>query len=142
MDVLHFQAMLGHASLDMVQHYAGMIDEDLLQSHKAHSPGLTVYKYLLLCVSPPGGIRECFKRIDEEVGTNYRFFLGSPSHAAFAGDLIILYGVISLTFSIYKDTRALAWIIPALASPIGIFLWIIDVRIRDLYHATIRAGKT
>ncbi len=38
MDVLHLQAMLGHSSLGMVQHYAQMIDEDLLQSHKAHSP--------------------------------------------------------------------------------------------------------
>ena len=38
MDVLHLQAMLGHASLDMVQHYAQMVDDDLLQSHQAHSP--------------------------------------------------------------------------------------------------------
>jgi len=38
MDVLHLQAMLGHASLDMVQHYAQMVDDDLLQEHKAHSP--------------------------------------------------------------------------------------------------------
>ena len=38
MDVLHLQAMLGHASLDMVQYYAQMIDDDLLQSHHAHSP--------------------------------------------------------------------------------------------------------
>ena len=38
MDVLHLQAMLGHASLDMVQHYAQMVDDDLLQAHKAHSP--------------------------------------------------------------------------------------------------------
>lgn len=38
MDVLHLQALLGHASLDMVQHYAQMVDEDLLQSHQAHSP--------------------------------------------------------------------------------------------------------
>jgi len=37
MDVLHLQALLGHASLDMVQHYAQMIDEDLLQAHQAHS---------------------------------------------------------------------------------------------------------
>ncbi|MEW6400824.1 MAG: tyrosine-type recombinase/integrase [Chloroflexota bacterium] len=37
-DVLHLQAELGHASLDMVQHYAQMVDEDLLQSHKNHSP--------------------------------------------------------------------------------------------------------
>jgi integrase len=38
MDVLHLQAMLGQSSLGIMQHYAQMIDEDLLQSHKAHSP--------------------------------------------------------------------------------------------------------
>jgi site-specific recombinase XerD len=38
MDVLHLQALLGHASLDMVQHYAQMVDDDLLQAHAAHSP--------------------------------------------------------------------------------------------------------
>lgn len=38
MDVLHLQAMLGHASLDMVYHYAQMVDDDLLQAHREHSP--------------------------------------------------------------------------------------------------------
>lgn len=38
MDVLHLQAMLGHESLEMTRHYAQMVDEDLLQAHKAHSP--------------------------------------------------------------------------------------------------------
>jgi integrase/recombinase XerD len=38
MDVLHLQAMLGHSDLTMVFHYAQMVDEDLLQAHKAHSP--------------------------------------------------------------------------------------------------------
>jgi len=38
MDVLHLQALLGHASLDMVQHYAQMVDDDLIQSHRMHSP--------------------------------------------------------------------------------------------------------
>lgn len=38
MDVLHLQAMLGHASLTMVNHYAQLEDADLLQSHKQHSP--------------------------------------------------------------------------------------------------------
>lgn len=38
MDVPHLQAVLGHASRDMVQHCARMVDEDLLQAHKAHSP--------------------------------------------------------------------------------------------------------
>ena len=30
--------MLGHASLDMVRHCAQMVDDDLLQTHQAHSP--------------------------------------------------------------------------------------------------------
>jgi integrase/recombinase XerD len=38
MDVLHLQAMLGHASVGMVEHYAQMVDDDLLQAHRAHSP--------------------------------------------------------------------------------------------------------
>jgi site-specific recombinase XerD len=38
MDVLHLQALLGHASLDMVQHYAQMANDDLLQAHQAHYP--------------------------------------------------------------------------------------------------------
>jgi len=38
MDVLHLQALLGHASLAMTMHYAQMVDDDLLQAHKAHSP--------------------------------------------------------------------------------------------------------
>ncbi len=38
MDVLHLQAILGHASLDMVQHYAQMVDDDLLAAHHAHGP--------------------------------------------------------------------------------------------------------
>jgi integrase len=38
MNPLHLQNLGGWASLDMVQHYAQMVDEDLLQAHKAHSP--------------------------------------------------------------------------------------------------------
>ncbi len=38
MDVLHLQALLRHSTLNMVQHYAQMIDEDLLQAHNVHSP--------------------------------------------------------------------------------------------------------
>ncbi len=38
MDVLHLQALLGHASLEMTMHYAQMLDDDLLQAHQAHSP--------------------------------------------------------------------------------------------------------
>ena len=38
MGELHLQGLLGHASLIMVEHYAQMVDDDLLQAHKAHSP--------------------------------------------------------------------------------------------------------
>jgi integrase/recombinase XerD len=38
MDILHLQAMLGHSSLEMVRHYAQLMDEDLVREHKAHSP--------------------------------------------------------------------------------------------------------
>jgi site-specific recombinase XerD len=38
MDVLHLQAILGHSSLEMVQHYAQLMDEDLIREHSAHSP--------------------------------------------------------------------------------------------------------
>ena len=76
----------------------------------------------------------------EEVGVNYRFFL-KWRHASFAGNVLILYGVISLCISTYRDSPTLAWIVPLLASPIGILLWIIDVRTRDAYHAARNAGK-
>ena len=38
MNALHLQNLGGWASLDMVQHYAQMVDDDLLREHKAHSP--------------------------------------------------------------------------------------------------------
>lgn len=38
MDALHLQNLGGWASLDMVQHYAQMVDEDLLRAHNQHSP--------------------------------------------------------------------------------------------------------
>jgi site-specific recombinase XerD len=38
MSVLHLQALLGHADLTMVYHYAQMVDEDLLQAHEKYGP--------------------------------------------------------------------------------------------------------
>jgi site-specific recombinase XerD len=38
MDVLHLQGLGGWESLHMVYHYAQMVDDDLLQAHKQHSP--------------------------------------------------------------------------------------------------------
>ncbi len=36
--MLHSQALLGHASLEMVRYYAQVVNHDLLQDHQAHSP--------------------------------------------------------------------------------------------------------
>jgi site-specific recombinase XerD len=38
MDALHLQALGGWEGLEMVKLYAQLVDDDLLQSHKAHSP--------------------------------------------------------------------------------------------------------
>jgi site-specific recombinase XerD len=38
MDVLHLQALGGWEGLEMVKHYAQLVEDDLLRSHKAHSP--------------------------------------------------------------------------------------------------------
>jgi site-specific recombinase XerD len=38
MNALHLQNLGGWEGLEMVQHYAQMVDEDLLREHKAHSP--------------------------------------------------------------------------------------------------------
>jgi hypothetical protein len=80
------------------------------------------------------------EKMYEEVGTNYRFFL-KWRHAALAGNLLVLGAVFSGCISALKDAKEILWLIPLCASPVGILLWIIDVRTRDLYHATIDAGK-
>ena len=80
------------------------------------------------------------EKIYEEIGNNYRFFL-RWRHAAFAGNLIVLGAILSFSVSAFKDAKELMWIIPLLASPVGILLWIIDVRNRSLYHVANRAGK-
>ena len=36
MNLLQLQAMLGHSSLEMTRHYVQMIDDDLVEAHKAH----------------------------------------------------------------------------------------------------------
>lgn len=81
------------------------------------------------------------EKMYDEVGANYRFFL-KWRHASFAGILVVIGGVLSLCVSAFKDAKELLWLIPLVASPIGILLWIIDVRTRELYHAAINAGKT
>jgi integrase/recombinase XerD len=38
MNLLQLQAMLGHSSLDMTRQYVQLIDDDLVEAHKAHGP--------------------------------------------------------------------------------------------------------
>lgn len=38
MNILQLQAMMGHASLEMTRKYIQMIDEDIIEAHKAHGP--------------------------------------------------------------------------------------------------------
>jgi len=76
----------------------------------------------------------------EEVGHNYRYFLGWR-HACVAGDLVILYGVATLYFTLQKEAPRLAGLVPLAASPIGFLFWWIDKRSRELIHAVQRVGK-
>ena len=76
----------------------------------------------------------------EEIGSNYRFFLGWR-HAALAGYLVVLFGVISITITAYKEDIPIAPWIPLICAPVGVIIWLIDNRTIDLYHAAIRAGK-
>ena len=80
------------------------------------------------------------EKIYEEVGNNYRFFL-RWRQAACAGNVIVLGAILSLSVSTFKEAKELMWIIPLLASPVGLLLWIIDVRTRSLYHVANRAGQ-
>lgn len=80
------------------------------------------------------------EKIYEEAGNNYRFFL-RWRHAAVAGNMVVLGAILSFSISAFKDAKELMWIIPLLGSPVGLLLWIIDVRNRNLYHTANRAGK-
>lgn len=78
-------------------------------------------------------------KLYDEIGNNYRFFL-RWRHAAFAGQCVVIFAVCSLCATFIESAKEIAWIVTLAGSPIGILLWIIDVRTRDLYHATIKAG--
>ena len=76
----------------------------------------------------------------DEIVPNYRFFL-AWRHAALAGGLVILWGTCSLLTSAYEKGRAIAWLIPALASLTLFCLWLADRRTRQIYRSLTEAGK-
>ena len=45
MDVFQLQALLGHSSLEMTRHYVRLVDEDLVNAHKAYGPIDKMLKY-------------------------------------------------------------------------------------------------
>jgi hypothetical protein len=76
----------------------------------------------------------------EEIGPNYRFFL-TWRHAAFGGNLVILWGTCSLLTSAYEKNMPLAWLVPLLASLASFCLWLADRRTRQIYRSLTEAGK-
>jgi len=80
------------------------------------------------------------EKVSEAVGPNYRYFLGWR-HAAFGANIIVLWGTASLIIAAFKDALPLVWIIPLLACPIGLLLWIADKRTRQIYRKLVKAGK-
>ena len=79
-------------------------------------------------------------KLYEEAHNSYRFFL-SWRHASVVGIFVVFYGVLSLCVMAFKDAEPLAWIIPIIASPVGVIFWLIDKRTQKLYQAAISAGK-
>jgi hypothetical protein len=74
------------------------------------------------------------EKIYEELCHNYRYFL-TWRHAAFAGNILAIGGALALSISALKDAEKIAYLIPLFASPIGIFLWLLDLKIRKIYRA-------
>ena len=79
-------------------------------------------------------------KVNDEIGKNYRYNL-RWRHLAFLGQIVVIGTVGSLSITAFAEAKELMWLIPLCASPIGIFLWMIDKRIRDIYGLAIKAGR-
>lgn len=75
----------------------------------------------------------------EEAGRAHRYLL-SWRHAAFAGYFAILYGVISLIDKLTSTPTLLALVL-VVTSFVGVGLFFIDVRTRELYNRAVQAGR-
>ncbi|HUI89158.1 MAG TPA: tyrosine-type recombinase/integrase [Anaerolineales bacterium] len=38
MNLIHLQGLMGHSTIEMTKHYVQLLDEDLVQAHRAHGP--------------------------------------------------------------------------------------------------------
>ncbi len=79
------------------------------------------------------------EKLYEEVGNNYRFF-ARWRHFAFVGNIVVVGAVLTLCASAYKEAKEIIWLIPLFASPIGVMLWIVDVRTVMHVHIAIDTG--
>jgi hypothetical protein len=80
------------------------------------------------------------EKIYAELCNNYRYFL-NWRHAAFAGNLAAIGGTLFMVFSVGKNIPDIAFLIPLFASPIGIVLWLLDIKIRRIYRSIYEAGR-
>lgn len=76
----------------------------------------------------------------EQLCKNYRFFL-KWRQAVFGGYLVILGATLSLGIAAYKDARPIAWLVPTVASPLGLVFWMLDIRVRNLFRHTYMVGR-
>lgn len=76
----------------------------------------------------------------KEVGENYRYYLNWRNYL-FAGYIAVLGFVISKTIDLYDEKSIFCFIIPFLASLIGIVFRTFDNRIREIYDTAIKTGS-
>ena len=79
-------------------------------------------------------------KIYEEVGASYRLF-SKWRQATAIGVFVTLGAVVSLSISAFKDAKELLWVIPLLASPVGVLFYVFDLRCREHAYAAVRVGK-
>lgn len=79
--------------------------------------------------------------IYEQIGANYRFFLGWR-HASFVGDLAAVYAALSLSAAMLEKKLNLVGLVPILAACVPVLLFFSERVIRNLYGDAVRAGMS
>jgi hypothetical protein len=75
-----------------------------------------------------------------EICATFRFFL-TWRHALLAGVFAALYGTVTLTIGVLSRSPQIAGAIPVASAIVVLALWLFDVRLRELYHGAMKAGK-
>jgi len=80
------------------------------------------------------------KEVYDEIGRNYRYFL-NWRHALFAGYLLILYTLAQGYFWLFEHSQQNIWVIFLAGLLISLCIWVLEIRVRDLYQACTKAGR-